>query len=56
MTGRKVYLNLDKVREAAAGSWVCDDSKARDELGFRNPFDLATRIAQTAENIAPMGG
>ena len=32
--GRPAYFNLDKAREATAGSWVCSPQAAADELGF----------------------
>lgn len=46
---RPSYLTLDKIREAAAGSWVCSAAKAAQELGFTLPFTLAERLRQTAE-------
>lgn len=45
--GRRVYLNLDKVREGMGGSWVCDGSRAAEELSFRPTADLATRVVET---------
>jgi dihydroflavonol-4-reductase len=39
---RSAALNLDKAREATAGSWVCSAEKARSTLGFRHrPLDEA---------------
>ena len=46
--GRQVTMNLDKAREATAGSWVCSPDKARRELGFSINVPLADRLAQTA--------
>ena len=31
---RPSLLNLDKMREATAGSWTCDPGRAGRELGF----------------------
>jgi nucleoside-diphosphate-sugar epimerase len=40
-------MNLDKWREATAGSWICDASRAKSELGFA-PCPIGQRLAQTA--------
>ena len=45
--GKKVYLNLDKIREGVGGSWVCDGSRAAEDLSFAPGADLATRIEET---------
>lgn len=45
--GRRVFLNLDKIREGVGGSWICDGSRAAQELSFRPPVDLATRLLET---------
>jgi len=46
--GKARYLNLDKAREIAAGSWTCSPEKARRELGFRPAASLSERLRQTA--------
>jgi nucleoside-diphosphate-sugar epimerase len=46
---RPFILNFDKVREAAAGSWVCSAQKAIDELGYSVGAPLGERLRQTAE-------
>jgi nucleoside-diphosphate-sugar epimerase len=46
---RRTFLNLDKMREAAAGSWVCDPARATHELGFEVAGKLSGRVAETAE-------
>jgi len=48
MFGRRVFLNLDKVREGVGGSWVCDGSRAANELSFRPAADLQTRLVETS--------
>lgn len=48
ITKKPPFLGLGKVREAAAGSWVCSTQSARDDLGFRPGTDLAGRFATTA--------
>jgi nucleoside-diphosphate-sugar epimerase len=45
---RPFTFDLDKAREAAAGSWVCSVQRAVDELGFRTAAPLAVRLCQTA--------
>jgi len=45
---RPFILNFDKVREAAAGSWVCSAQKAIDELGYCVGAPLGERLRQTA--------
>lgn len=44
-----VYLNRDKMREAVAGSWVCNSSRANEELGFAVTRKLSDRIIDTAD-------
>lgn len=46
---RPSILNLDKVREAAAGSWTCSAEKAKRQLGFNTEASLAERLLQTAQ-------
>jgi len=41
-------VNFDKMREAAAGSWICSPARAREELGFRPAATLMERLEQTA--------
>lgn len=45
---RPHILNLDKAREATAGSWTCDASRLRIDTGFRPAVSLETRLRQTA--------
>ncbi|MCM2373288.1 NAD-dependent epimerase/dehydratase family protein [Aporhodopirellula aestuarii] len=45
--GGRVFLNLDKVREGVGGSWVCDGSRAEQELSFRPSAGLAERLIET---------
>lgn len=42
------YLNLDKAREIAAGSWTCSPRAAITELGFAPAATLAQRLGETA--------
>lgn len=45
---RAQFLNVDKTREIAAGSWICSAEKAGRELGFRPAAPLSERFRQTA--------
>ena len=44
---RPAFFNLDKYREARAGSWICDPAKAMEQLDFA-PVDPLERLRQTA--------
>lgn len=48
LMGVNTSLNLDKMREAFAGDWVCATDRAARELGFRPARDLQTRLDETA--------
>jgi nucleoside-diphosphate-sugar epimerase len=41
-------FDLDKAREATAGSWICSSRVAAEELGFSPAATLAQRLRQTA--------
>jgi len=42
-------LDIDKAREATAGSWMCSAQRAVDELGYSVAATLPERLRQTAE-------
>lgn len=44
---KPLYLNLDKAREATAGSWTCTAERLKADTGFALRDTLATRLAQT---------
>jgi nucleoside-diphosphate-sugar epimerase len=46
-TARPSIFNYDKVKEALHPQWVCDDSLARTELGFRPSMPLDLGIHDT---------
>jgi nucleoside-diphosphate-sugar epimerase len=52
---RPGIVNIDKVIEATAGSWVCSAERARAELGFCIGAPLADRLKQTADWFAARG-
>jgi nucleoside-diphosphate-sugar epimerase len=54
-THRQVYMNRDKVREAYAGSWMCDPTRARNEWGWAPAGSLAERLAQTCAHFREDG-
>lgn len=41
-------VNWDKIREISAGSWTCDPTTAKQELGFAPGAPLGDRLRQTA--------
>ncbi len=43
------YMNLDKAREATAGSWICSPRRAIEDLGFTVKAPLIQRLRQTAD-------
>ena len=49
LVSRPQFLNLDKYREAKAGSWTCDNQKISREVGFSPKFSLADRLTQTVD-------
>ena len=46
---KPMSMNLDKAREAVAGSWVCSPRTAREQLGFQPGAPLQDRFRQTAQ-------
>ena len=55
ITHRKIYVNRDKVREAYAGSWICDPARATRDWGFTPACSLAERLAQTHRSFQADG-
>ena len=45
---RHLALGVDKMREATAGSWLCSNARAKQELGFQPKDSLAVRLDETA--------
>ncbi len=48
LCGQAWYFNLDKAREARAGSWTCSGDAAARDLGFAVTASLEERLKQTA--------
>lgn len=46
---RPQVLNLDKIREAVAPAWECNDEKIRQELDYQPAATLEQRFAETAQ-------
>ena len=46
---KPTFFNVDKIREATAGSWICSSERARRDLGFAVRLPLLERMRQTAE-------
>ena len=47
--GVPTIMNLDKAREATAGSWACSPRKATSELGFTTAASLDQRLEETIQ-------
>lgn len=47
LTSKARFLNLDKCREASAGSWACSNEKIKQEVGFEPGAPLLERLRQT---------
>lgn len=47
--GRPTIFNRQKALEIAQRAWVCDNSRAKEELGFRARTSIESGIRQTAE-------
>lgn len=48
LTNRVSILNRERVRDLAQPRWVCDPSRALDEIGFRPAYPIARGVAETA--------
>ena len=46
---RPSLFSLDKYREIKQASWICDNAKAKKELGFRAEFSLKEGFKETAD-------
>jgi nucleoside-diphosphate-sugar epimerase len=46
---RPIFLNMDKAREIAAGSWACSSQAAVEQLDFKPGASLEERIHETAD-------
>ncbi len=55
VTGRRVYFNVDKAREAYGGSWMCDATRARQQLDFAPAASLAERLEETRISFRSAG-
>ena len=53
--GQASLINLDKMREATAGCWVCSPSRAKADLGFRVAAPLLSRMREVIEQMAEAG-
>ena len=55
LRGRSSILNLDKAAEAIAGSWICSNKKAKEELGLVVDSDLPTLIEEVIADYRARG-
>jgi nucleoside-diphosphate-sugar epimerase len=49
ITGKSTIINRDKMKELMYTHWICDISKARDELGFEPKIGIKEGIKWTAD-------
>jgi len=49
ITGRPPLINREKIKEAVQRYWICDNSKAGKELGFKPRVSLVDGITRTAQ-------
>lgn len=49
LSGRMPFINLDKMRDARVGSWICHADRAAAELKFHAGPDLKSQLEQTFE-------
>lgn len=49
LTNKLNVINLDKFRELKMRHWVCDNGKAKTELGFEIEFALEKGLSETAQ-------
>lgn len=49
ITGVPTLFNLDKYRELKQTHWICDNSKAKQELSFKPRYSLEKGIRETSE-------
>jgi nucleoside-diphosphate-sugar epimerase len=44
---RPVPINLERLKQLRRDGWTADDSRARSELGYHSPFDVARGMEET---------
>jgi nucleoside-diphosphate-sugar epimerase len=49
LRGEAYIFNIDKAREAPAGSWTCSSEKIRTELDFQTGAPLSERVQETGQ-------
>jgi len=49
VTKMNSLFNLDKFNELKATHWICDNTKAKNELAFRTEYTLEEAVKETAE-------
>lgn len=55
LSGKPALLNRQKILEMKQRYWVCDNSKAKRELGFKPEIDIEEGIRETADWYERMG-
>jgi nucleoside-diphosphate-sugar epimerase len=49
IAGRKPLLTPERIRDFSQLNWTCDDSRARQELGYTHMMDIENGMTQTAK-------
>ncbi len=55
LTFHRPFINRDKVREAIAGSWICNADKLQQESLYTFPYSLLERLRQTVADYRSAG-
>ncbi|HWC89736.1 MAG TPA: NAD-dependent epimerase/dehydratase family protein [Pirellulales bacterium] len=55
LRGKASLINIDKLRDATAGGWVCSPSRAKADLGFRVAAPLVARLREVAQQMIAAG-
>lgn len=55
VTGKQVFMNVQKVRELVQPAWTCSVAKAQDHFGFRQTTSLEDGMAKTYQWYAENG-
>jgi nucleoside-diphosphate-sugar epimerase len=48
VSGRRPLLTPERARDLAQEAWICDDSRARHDLGYESRIPLRQGIQETA--------
>ena len=55
LRGQASLINVDKIRDATAGNWICSSDRAKADLGFRVAAPLLSRLTEVIEQMIEAG-